>query len=87
MLAGHDPNDVIGVWTEGVETPEGLRVKGQLTLTVQRAREVRDLILARALEGLSIGCQAIRKAVQAPVLAGGRSPRRCLKSSSSLLVG
>lgn len=55
MLASHDQAEVIGVWSEGVETAEGLRVKGQLTLTVQRAREVRDLILSKAMGGLSIG--------------------------------
>lgn len=69
MLASHDPADVIGVWEEGEETTEGLRVKGRLTLTVQRAREVRDLIMARALRGLSIGYQATRKAARQ---GGGR---------------
>ncbi len=69
MLAGHDQAEVIGVWQEGVETSEGLRVKGQLTLTVQRAREVRDLILDKALQGLSIGYQATRKAARR---GGGR---------------
>lgn len=69
MLAGHDQTEVIGVWEEGTETPEGLRVKGQLTLSVQRAREVRDLILAKALQGLSIGYVATRKS---PRRGGGR---------------
>ncbi len=69
MLASHDPADVIGVWDEGRETPEGLRVKGRLTLTVQRAREVRDLILAKAMSGLSIGYLATKKAARAK---GGR---------------
>lgn len=62
MLASHDPSDVVGVWEEGEETPEGLRVKGRLTLTVQRAREVRDLILAKAMRGLSIGYRPTRAA-------------------------
>lgn len=69
MLASHDPADVIGVWEEGRETAEGLRVKGRLILTVQRAREVRDLILAKAIEGLSIGYVATRKAARK---GGGR---------------
>ncbi len=69
MLASHDPADVVGVWTEGVETAEGLRVKGKLILTVQRAREVRDLILAKAMAALSIGYIATKKAARA---AGGR---------------
>ncbi|MFO1202981.1 MAG: phage major capsid protein [Tabrizicola sp.] len=69
MLASHDPADVIGVWEEGRETAEGLKVKGRLTLTVQRAREVRDLIIAKALTGLSIGYVATRKAARK---GGGR---------------
>lgn len=69
MLASHDPADVIGVWEEGQETAAGLRVKGRLILTVQRAREVRDLILAKAIEGLSIGYVAMRKAARK---GGGR---------------
>ena len=69
MLAGHQQGEVIGVWEEGTETAEGLRVKGRLTLTVQRAREIRDLILAKALQGLSIGYVATRKAARR---GGGR---------------
>lgn len=69
MLDSHDQSRVIGTWEEGSETPEGLRVKGRLTLSVQRAREVRDLILAKALQGLSIGYQATRKAARR---GGGR---------------
>ena len=69
MLASHDQREVIGVWSEGVETPEGLRVKGQLTLTVQRAREVRDLILSKAMGGLSIGYVPQRKTARK---GGGR---------------
>lgn len=70
MLAGHTQTEVIGVWEEGEETPEGLLVKGSLILSVQRAREIRDLILAKALRGLSIGYQATRKAARK---GGGRN--------------
>lgn len=69
MLASHDPSDVIGVWEEGRETAEGLTVKGRLVLTVQRAREVRDLILSKAVGGLSIGYVPTRKAARK---GGGR---------------
>lgn len=65
MLASHDQRDVIGVWESGVEGADGLRVKGRLTLTVQRAREVRDLILAKAMTGLSIGYIATKTAAGA----------------------
>lgn len=69
MLASHDQRDVIGVWESGEETAEGLRVKGRLTLSVQRAREVRDLILSKAMTGLSIGYLTVKKAARA---RGGR---------------
>lgn len=69
MLASHDQSDVVGVWEEGQETAEGLRVKGRLILTVQRAREVRDLILAKAMGGLSIGYFTTRHAARK---GGGR---------------
>lgn len=69
MLASHDPSDVIGVWEEGRETAEGLTVKGRLVLTVQRAREVRDLILSKAVGGLSIGYVPTRKVARK---GGGR---------------
>jgi HK97 family phage major capsid protein/HK97 family phage prohead protease len=64
MLASHDPADVVGVWESGLETGEGLQVKGRLILSVQRAREVRDLILAKAIEGLSIGYRTLKKAAR-----------------------
>lgn len=69
MLDAHDPAKPVGVWESGDETPEGLRVKGRLTLTVQRARELRDLILEKAVRGLSIGYVATKKAARA---GGGR---------------
>lgn len=62
MLASHDPADVIGTWEAGEETAQGLKVKGRLVLTVARAREVRDLILAKAISGLSIGYTTKRAA-------------------------
>lgn len=69
MLASHDQKDVIGVWLSGDETPEGLRVKGQITTSVQRGREVLDLIRAKAMGGLSIGYLPARKT---PRPGGGR---------------
>ncbi|WP_035026604.1 phage major capsid protein [Gemmobacter nectariphilus] len=69
MLASHDQKDVIGVWNSGEETPEGLRVKGQITVSVQRGREILDLIRAKAMGGLSIGYMATSKT---PRRGGGR---------------
>lgn len=70
MLASHDPADVVGVWDELAETAEGLAVKGRLLVAeVKRAAEVRALILAGAMRGLSIGYIATKKA---PRQGGGR---------------
>lgn len=56
MLFGHDQNDPVGVWTEAVETPDGLTVKGSLLIdAVHRSREVLALVKAGAVRGLSIG--------------------------------
>lgn len=56
MLFAHDQGQVIGVWDEIAETPEGLTVKGRLLVDdVERAREVRAMIRNKAVSGLSIG--------------------------------
>jgi HK97 family phage major capsid protein/HK97 family phage prohead protease len=56
MLFAHDQAQVIGVWDQIEETPEGLTVKGRLLVDdVERAREVRAMIRTRAVSGLSIG--------------------------------
>lgn len=56
MLFAHDQAQVIGVWDQIAETPEGLTVKGRLLIEdVERAREVRAMIKAGAVSGLSIG--------------------------------
>lgn len=55
MLYQHDSREVIGKFTEIREEPRGLYVKGRLFLKVQRAKEVHELMLEKALEGLSIG--------------------------------
>jgi len=55
MLFGHNPDDLIGTWTEIKETNEGLTVKGQLHLQSPRVRAVRGLIKGGLVGGLSIG--------------------------------
>lgn len=56
ILFAHDPEDLVGVWTEVKETPEGLLVKGQLDVKERsRARAVRSLITSGLIGGLSIG--------------------------------
>lgn len=56
MLFAHDQGQVIGVWDEIEETDTGLTVKGRLLVEdVERAREVRAMVKAGAVSGLSIG--------------------------------
>jgi HK97 family phage prohead protease len=56
MLFAHDPADPVGAWTGIAETPRGLQVTGRLLVDdVARAREVRALVIAGAVGGLSIG--------------------------------
>ncbi|WP_241560643.1 phage major capsid protein [Paenirhodobacter populi] len=71
MLDTHDQAKAVGVWNEINETPEGLTVKGRLLIEdVERAREVRALVQAGAMRGLSIGFDS-RKAF--PRKGGGRT--------------
>jgi HK97 family phage prohead protease len=56
MLFMHDPSTPVGVWDNISETANGLQVKGRLLIDdVARAREVRALVQAKAVTGLSIG--------------------------------
>lgn len=56
MLFGHDQNDPIGVWDEAEEKADGLHLKGRLLVDdLPRAREVRALVQAGAVRGISIG--------------------------------
>ena len=56
MLWSHNQAEVIGVWDEIAETDAGITVKGKLLVDdVPRAREVRAMIKAHAVTGLSIG--------------------------------
>ena len=60
MLFQHDPAQVIGTWRTVREDAAGLFVEGHLSPDVAKAREVRSLMKAGALDGLSIGFHTIR---------------------------
>ncbi|MEP0519665.1 MAG: HK97 family phage prohead protease [Hyphomicrobiales bacterium] len=60
MLFQHDPSLVLGAWLELKEDALGLYVQGQLTSGVAKADEVRALVKAGALDGLSIGFKTIK---------------------------
>ena len=68
MLWQHDPTKPIGVWDEVREDGRGLYVKGRLLLDVQTGREAQALLVAGAIDGLSIGYRTVR----AEKAAGGR---------------
>jgi HK97 family phage prohead protease len=55
MLWAHNPSEVLGSWTSLRSTAEGLVAVGKMNLEVQRAREVRAMLLAEDVRGLSIG--------------------------------
>ena len=55
MLYGHNPDDLIGSWTEAQETADGLVTKGKLHMEQPRARAVHGLIKGGLVTGLSIG--------------------------------
>ncbi|MCS0494333.1 HK97 family phage prohead protease [Ancylobacter sp. MQZ15Z-1] len=56
MLFGHDQNDPIGTWDSATEKADGLHLTGRLLVDdLPRAREVRALVRAGAVRGLSIG--------------------------------
>jgi HK97 family phage prohead protease len=55
MLWQHEPGEPIGLWTKALEDAQGLYVEGYLLDRVNRARELRALVEAGAIEGLSIG--------------------------------
>lgn len=74
MLAFHDQATTVGVWDSVAETSKGLMVRGRLLIDhVARASEIRALIQAKALAGLSIGF--VSKASKARA-GGGRTISR-----------
>lgn len=55
LLWAHNAAEVVGSTRSITVTPEGLKINGRLNLEVQRAREVRSMLLAGDVGGLSIG--------------------------------
>ena len=66
MLWQHDPGEPIGRWLSIEEDARGLRVRGKLTLAVERAREVHALMREGAVDGLSIGFRVERARAERP---------------------
>lgn len=60
FLWQHDPKEPVGILDEIYEDAKGLYVRGRLILDVERAREAYQLLLAGALDGLSIGFHTLK---------------------------
>ncbi|MCP4306667.1 MAG: HK97 family phage prohead protease [bacterium] len=60
MLRGHDTDEPIGIWLDLAEDKQGLRAKGKLILETAKGRETHALMMAGALDGLSIGFRTIK---------------------------
>lgn len=60
MLWQHDPSQPIGVWDEVKEDDTGLFVRGRILAAVEKGREVKSLIEAGAIDGMSIGYRTIK---------------------------
>lgn len=70
MLFGHDFNDPIGVWDTATIKSDALHLSGAMLVDeLPRAREVRALIKAGAVRGISIGFITKKSA---PRKGGGR---------------
>lgn len=60
MLWAHDPTNVIGSWSSLQVRADGLTARGKLNLAVAKALEVRSLLQAGDIRGLSIGFRTVR---------------------------
>ncbi|WP_332712645.1 HK97 family phage prohead protease [Pelagibacterium mangrovi] len=60
LLWSHNPSDVVGSIRSVAVESEGLRIRGKLNLDVAKAREVRSLLMAGDIGGLSIGFRRIK---------------------------
>lgn len=60
MLWSHDPANVIGSWSSFQIRADGMTVKGKLNLAVAKAQEVRSLLQAKDVSGLSVGFSTVK---------------------------
>lgn len=66
LLFQHDAREPIGVWRDIHEDHRGLYVHGRILPETARGHDVLALMRAGALDGLSIGYQAIRTRMDRP---------------------
>lgn len=60
MLWQHDPSQPIGVWESASEDETGLYVRGRIMETIEKGRDVKAMIEAGAIDGMSIGYRTIK---------------------------
>lgn len=60
MFWQHDSRELLGMWEEIEEDKRGLKVKGRLLLSVQRAKEIYEFMKAGAIDSLSVGYRTIK---------------------------
>jgi uncharacterized protein len=66
ILWQHDHREPIGVGTL-TDTPQGLKIRGELVLESSQARAAFALMKRRALKGLSIGYELLKHFTKGPV--------------------
>lgn len=84
MLLHHDMKRPIGAWKEWQESPEGLFVKGNLTLSTRDGQEAYALTKDGALTGLSIGWKPVQGDVDPRT--GTRSVKEAILFEGSLVT-
>ena len=60
LFRNHDQSEPIGVPTNVIEDSKGLKFSGQLILDTVKGRETHALMLAGALNGMSIGFKTLK---------------------------
>jgi HK97 family phage prohead protease len=60
MLWSHNASEVVGSIRSVTVENDGLKIRGKLNLEVQRAREVRAMLIAGDISGLSIGFRRLK---------------------------
>lgn len=74
LLYQHKQEEPIGRWLNIEERQKGLYVWGEINLDVQRGREIKALMIQRAVSGLSIGFKAKYSTVSPQIRANLRAP-------------
>lgn len=60
LLWNHNTSDVVGSVRAVSADDTGLKIRGRLNMEVQRAREVRAMLIAGDIDGLSIGFRRLK---------------------------